>query len=187
MPKAKRKAASVDSMKLLRIFNEECAKLSDEDYGFDRYQLTKIGKIGADLKKVNFDFENCDLEPEAEFGSPILGLRRLYVSGGYLNFIGMSAGGDWEHPVYFIVYLDKDGKTLRAYVPKDGNNWNYKTKEAFGNDEEGDAAFLKAWIKENRPDIYDDEREYEADASILMQNDRQMARDIESRIEVVKN
>lgn len=186
MAKAKRKAANVDSVELLRLFNKECDKLSDSRYGFDRYQLKEIGKIGDDLKKVDFDFENCNMELEGEFGNPILGLRRLYVAGGYLNFIGMSAGGDWEWPVYFIVYLDQDGKTFRAYVPKEGNTWNHKIKQAFGNDEDADAAFLKAWIKENRPDIYDEESQYEADDCPVMENDRKLAQDIASRIEVAK-
>jgi len=54
----------------------------------------------------------------------------------------MNAGGDWEVPVYFIVYLD-DKKKIRFYSPKPGNVFNPKNKEAFGNDEDKDEAFCK--------------------------------------------
>ena len=48
----------------------------------------------------------------------------------------MAAGGDWETPCFFILYLDQS--RLRAYIPEDGNNWNNKTKQAYGNDDEKD-------------------------------------------------
>lgn len=41
------------------------------------------------------------------------------------------AGGDWEYPVYFVLYLDPDNH-IRAYVPKDGNTYCHKCKSAWG-------------------------------------------------------
>ena len=41
------------------------------------------------------------------------------------------AGGDWEIPVYFMVYYD--GKRIRVYVPTVGNTWRQDLKQALGN------------------------------------------------------
>lgn len=95
-------------------------------------------KIEADLKKVKFDTENVETSGEGfsrngdKFGIQVV---------GDLTYLGCQAGGDWEQPVYFVIYWD--GKHLRAYVPVDGNPWNRTTKEAYGNDEEGDAKDAK--------------------------------------------
>lgn len=109
--------------------------------------------LGSDLK-VSFDFENFSADKEQEADS-LMGYQTL-PNG--LTFCGMWAGGDWELPVFFIVYWD--GKRLRGYVPTDGNNWNTATKKAYGNDEEAD--FKNA--KKRWPDIYDmDEEDFSAD------------------------
>lgn len=66
-----------------------------------------------------------------------------------LSFWGCFAGGDWESSVYFIIYFD--GKDLRAYVPKDGNAWNTKTKKAYGNDDENNNINdLENWNKRRK-------------------------------------
>ena len=58
-----------------------------------------------------------------------------------MNYLGMMAGGDWEYPVYFVIYWD--GRNLRAYIPTEGNLWNTKAKIAYGNDEEDGINILK--------------------------------------------
>lgn len=99
-------------------------------------------QIEKDIEKVSFDFENFECTKEnASCYEDLVGFRTL--SNG-LTFLGCVAGGNWETPVFFIVY--SDGKKLRGYVPKSGNLWNYTTKWAFGNDEEEDAkAAAKQW------------------------------------------
>lgn len=91
-------------------------------------------KLGKDVK-VEFDLENIDTGDE-KYGFGPAGLTGLVSLGNGLTFWGMAAGGDWEQPVFWIVYWD--GKKLRAYVPIDGNPWNTKTKKAYGNDDEAD-------------------------------------------------
>lgn len=81
-----------------------------------------LDKLGKDLK-VSFDFENFE----------IVGYKTL-ANG--LTYLECYAGGDWEHPVTFIIYWD--GKKLRGYVPTEGNPWNLTTKQAYGNDEDDD-------------------------------------------------
>jgi hypothetical protein len=96
---------------------------------FDPYEFPET--IVKDLAKVNFDFENWDIEDgfaEYPCGFKILanGMPTLFVN----------AGGDWEHPICFCIYWD--GKKLRAYIPSDGNVYNKKEKCAFGSEEDSD-------------------------------------------------
>lgn len=88
-------------------------------------------KLGKDLK-VKFDFENFDYT-STHYSNSLLGYKVLPNKMWYL---GCSAGGDWESPVFFIIYWD--GNKLRGYIPTKGNTWNRTTKEAYGNDEEAD-------------------------------------------------
>lgn len=105
--------------------------------GIDPYLM---GDVLTKDMKVKFDFENFDTKPgPGGFGPK--NLMGYHTLGNGLTFCGMCAGGDWEHPVFFIIYWD--GKKLRAYIPTDGNPWNLMTKEAYGNDEEADAADAK--------------------------------------------
>lgn len=91
------------------------------DYDYKR--LTP--KIEKDLSKVQFDTEN--ISSKKEKGTKLFGYNTLPNGMVYL---GVWAGGDWETPVYFILYWD--GKELRGYIPKDGNTWNTDTNMAYG-------------------------------------------------------
>jgi hypothetical protein len=94
------------------------------------------GKDGFD---VEFDFENCNLRddptsfPRDLMGKGLMGYQTLENG---LQFLGGCAGGDWQVPVYFIVFWD--GERFRPYVPRDGNVFNKDTNEAFGNEPEKD-------------------------------------------------
>lgn len=103
--------------------------------------------IYKDLRKVGFDLENfesyIDKHYETEFPpfdiAPKVTGYNIYSNG--LTAWGMHAGGDWENPVFFIIYFD--GRKLRGYVPKDGNLWNTDTNWAYGNEEDEDAKNIK--------------------------------------------
>lgn len=183
MPKAKRKAAKVEPKAFLDLLFKKMEELDEID-GFDRYKLQDIDKVGKDISKVHFDFENCEFGPFPSMDDSTNGVRTMYVQGGYLSFLGVTAGGDWEFPVYFIIYLDQDGKTFRAYIPKEGNVWNHKTKQALGNDEDKDAEFLKAYCKKNKID-FDEDHQFFSDDGDIMLNEARMRNDIYNRIEVV--
>ena len=142
------KPISVDELKV-KIYN---AIIKHEDYDKNEYPASSwddfvendfpyyILRILTELTptivkdiKVKFDTENID-DPIVRYeNDPPLGFQTM--SNG-LTFLGMSAGGDWENPVFFIIYWD--GSKLRAYVPTDGNTYNTDTKEAYGNDEDAD-------------------------------------------------
>jgi hypothetical protein len=128
-------------------------------------------RVAQDLSKVSFDLENVCVSREEAFRGfdNLVGLHTL-PSG--LAYLGLGAGGDWEIPIFFIIYWD--GKELRGYIPKDGNPWNTDTKAAYGNDADADVANAKKLygIVMKEPDDVPDVDE----AKILA--------DIESRIKV---
>jgi len=114
-------------MKKMRKIDEETE--FDFEEGFDIYDLIDaFPKIEKDIFKIDFDMENYDIEKE-----DLIGFNTIEE----FSFLGVSAGGDWEMPVFFLLYVDHKN-TLRGYVPTEGNVFNKKTKAAFGNDEEED-------------------------------------------------
>ena len=50
-----------------------------------------------------------------------------------LTYYALKMGGDWELPVFMIIYYD--GKKLRAYIPSYGNLVNLDCKCAFGSED----------------------------------------------------
>ena len=103
-------------------------------------------QIIADIECVRFCAENIDCFKCYPFhcGEPLLGFHTL--SNG-LTFLGVMAGGDWEQPIFFIIYYDDE---LRAYVPEDGNVWNTDTNEAYGNDNKKDAEDVENYFMEGQ-------------------------------------
>lgn len=99
---------------------------------FDRYDYRQLTRqIEKDLN-VDFDCENLDDSPYGiESKDKFLGYHTLENG---LTFLGISAGGDWQCAVYWIIYYD--GFKLRAYVPKCDWNYNLKTKEAHDGEED---------------------------------------------------
>lgn len=123
-----------------------------------------LDKLGRDIK-VKFDLENVTDWPSYTFGpEELIG---VHTTPNGLTYYGICAGGDWEMPVFFIVYWD--GKKLRGYVPTEGNPWNTTTKQAYGNDDAADAKDVhKRW-----PGKYDKKialtiDEFAHDASLIL-------------------
>jgi hypothetical protein len=179
----KRLAAKISSDKLFEFYKNKIEKKYNGAKYLSFNDILNIDKIHEDISKVDFDFENLFYRSEDNFrGENIVGPQFL----DNFSFIGCNAGGDWEHPVYFIIYLDKDGKTLRGYVPKDGNSYNYNTKAALGNDEDEDLEFLKKFFKNKDKTITDEELNYvRYDDGDCMFDFELILKDIKNRIEVV--
>lgn len=164
----------------------------DDTYSFIYYL---VEKLKSDLK-VKFDTENSSWG--MDFGpTSIEGYQRL--SNG-LEYFGISAGGDWECPVFFIVYTD--GKKLRAYIPTYGNTFNADLNTAFGSETESDKFdACVAKYRKKYPNLYDpdDEEEFLNKCFLLKFNHYvpddwleeidfdtdKIIEDIESRIEVI--
>jgi hypothetical protein len=109
----------------------EFAKSDVEE--FDRYNFPNIVREGD--VKISFDLENVDAEYDTDR------LTGYHTLDNGLSFLGLSCGGDWEYPVFWIIYWD--GKELRGYVPTEGNYFNRITKEAYGNGDDKDLEDLR--------------------------------------------
>ena len=92
-------------------------------------------KVIKDIAKVTFDGENEYIIPR-NFQVDTHGIIGINTLPNGMVFNGVMAGGDWEQPIFYIVYWD--GKSLRGYIPTDGNPYNRSTKMAYGNDGEAD-------------------------------------------------
>lgn len=113
--------------------------ISQQDRMISRAMFWAYGrlssKIDKDLDKIKFDRENFEAHNDDHthglgYGD-LCGINQL-PNG--LTFIGCAAGGDWEYPVFFIIYWD--GKQYRAYIPEDGNIFNKTSRAAYGNGQE---------------------------------------------------
>lgn len=124
--------------KIVAVTGQTIEELIDD--ALESHELCNHPSIADDLKKVQFDLENFSCQEAYGFNpdalAKLIGLQYHFP----LTFLGCNAGGDWECPIFFIIYWD--GKKLRAYIPADGNSWSKKTKSAFGNhdDEPADDA-----------------------------------------------
>lgn len=98
--------------------------------------------------KYSVDGENLLLSNRRNpSDSDLMGFRRLPNN---IPVFGFKAGGDWETPVFMIIYFD--GKNLRSYTPARGNCVNCDCKCAFGSESEAeyDEAKLRSKYKKKR-------------------------------------
>lgn len=71
------------------------------------------------LNPICFDYENCDA---IEY---------------YKESVLFCAGGDWEYPVYFFIYINPKNGNLETFFPTGkGNSYNPLTATAFGSEDE---------------------------------------------------
>lgn len=122
--KAKKGASKEDFLSALDDLTEKA----------DAEDLTSIADtLSEDLDKsgIEFDTENCSGDPEEQYDMPGFKFGQdMLFEGTPVMWFG--AGGDWEAPIAFCLYLGEDGK-IHAYVPRQGNCYNKETNAAFGN------------------------------------------------------
>lgn len=99
-----------------------------------------------DISSVNFDTENMEQFGTEYSYNHLPGLENLdgyemLGKEGEFAFpvLWVAAGGDWELPLVFILFIGEDGK-LHGYVPEDGNAYNHEKKAAYGNND-GDPVY----------------------------------------------
>lgn len=125
---------------------------------YDILYCKRSQKICNDLKKIEFDCENVTDPDDEDGGFNMPGFQHGYdMLPNSVAVCWCGAGGDWEDPLALCIYVGDDG-SLRAYIPKGGNAYNFKTKAAIGNwceddDNEDDAS--------ENDDSIDDEDEYD--------------------------
>ena len=108
----------------------------DEEHPlWDLFGGSASATIYKDLSKIEVDTENVDYIGEYEMpGTESLEPFEMITdgSGNAFPVAWCACGGDWENPLVFVLYIGQKGE-LRAYIPKDGNVYNKKTKAAYGN------------------------------------------------------
>ncbi|MGH7175392.1 MAG: hypothetical protein ACREGR_03485 [Minisyncoccia bacterium] len=132
-------------------FRLRCEEAFNEDNRHSDLKYMAVHKILDALAKdikVSFDTENWEMKEQTWGAKNLLGFQTL---DNGMTYLGVQAGGDWEAPVFFCVYWD--GKKLRGYVPTEGNPYNTKTMQAFGNDEEADYEDCKKRWPEEMKDV----------------------------------
>lgn len=151
----KREGVFVSEKEIIDLIIKTGNKYIDEDT-IDSiiYQINNIDYLKIDLD-ISFDTENLQFNQEELFGSSIEGdpLLGYQILDNGFSFLGVQAGGDWEYPIFFILY--SDGKKLRAYTPLYGNPLNLDFKTAFGSENEvEDNALLKKNLEEYKSKGY---------------------------------
>ena len=124
---------SVDALRhkinsLLKEKGVDSDLFTDDIYGGVEELRTLTKSVKQDLKAVIFNTEN--ISAGDVFSAPVSGYE---VTKQKVPYLAVTAGGDSETPLVFIIYWD--GQRLRGYVPKNGNPWNTMTKRAYGNSE----------------------------------------------------
>lgn len=143
--------------------------------------LDKYKDLAIDLAKVQFGWENYSINAITEYPDRS-GIKKFLVYPDSFYAVLCWAGGDWEYPVDFLIYLDPKNK-WRGYIPKKGNSWNYNTKKALGNDDTEDVVFLKQLFKDHC--LIEDEEWFDVHSwGEVMCNQHAFLQDISKRFEV---
>lgn len=148
-----RKSVEITEDELLDIIFDVHQKEEPDDYEnedkeyFDESDvnlsiLKCVSKLEKDLSKIRFDSENFNCCNNDEPESNLIGLHTLENG---LTFLGGMAGGDWEIPVFIIIYWD--GSSLRGYIPMYGNTIDLDFKCAFGSEEDTSISNIEKTLK----------------------------------------
>jgi len=133
-----RKAVNLTKDELAIKLSEYLSKLDEDDeddtLDFDVYQLRKdFSMLDKDLKKINFDMENHEINYYDFLGDASKCLVNFQTLENGFTFLGVVAWGDWETPLFFIIY--HDGSTFRGYIPEDGNLYDKLFETAYGSED----------------------------------------------------
>ena len=127
------------------LYDELCRKQGEEFCSPFEIIPEKDFKIRFNDENLELPWMNCEWSKAGFFE----------VNGTTIALC--CAGGDWETPVYFAIYIEKGGKRLRAYIPTIGNQFDFYCKTAFGSQDNVDCESL--WPEdflEEECDIYDE-------------------------------
>lgn len=110
--------------------------INDANELFSLEAFMESSAVKKDLSKILFDTENNSASSEYS-PDPVEGnLMGFQTLDNGLHFIGFSSGGDWEWPIFVIIYWD--GKSFRGFIPLSGNSINTIFNCAFGSEMDSD-------------------------------------------------
>lgn len=117
-------------------WDEEMKELEEDFAKDDFHKVIYLDCLKKDLEKLDdfFGAENSFTEPNDGWLQDVPSGFITLENG--LTCLICHAGNDYQQPIAFVVY--PDGNKLRAYIPKKGNPWNWKTKELFSGNEDDD-------------------------------------------------
>jgi len=147
-------------------------------------------RLQADLDWLEFDSENTDYDG-TDWATPLRGLLGFQCIDA-LNFFGICSGGDWEVPVYYILY--HDGVHVRGYIPHEGNPYNDDVNRAYGNVENiGEFDDNGKWIAQPDADVLNARKRFPAgmhNQNVTEGNDlswERLVNPADIRADIVKN
>jgi hypothetical protein len=116
--------------------NEIMESYKDDEYDYHKQTIVKVlfhqdKALQKDLG-IQVDFENLEVEEDLMDGIQGESLVGFHTLNNNFTFLGIEAGGDWECPVFIILYYD--GNRIKAYVPSYGNCFNLDFKSALGSE-----------------------------------------------------
>jgi len=157
---------------------EDIINLLKKEFGDDYLDYSPLDALPESDLKITFDSEN--------FGTPWSKYESSRRDTGWYEINGTTvalcwAGGDWERPVWFAVYVEHGGKRLRAYIPTVGNCFDIYCKTALGSQGNWGPDPEKVWPQDflDNDDRIRDWEEYLADHVDI----DDMLKDIAARIE----
>lgn len=97
---------------------------------YGAYEFVELLRENRDeLGRVVFDTENW------AFSDGFVGIETGFKSIDGTTILLGSAGGDWEYPIGFCLYVGVDCK-VHGYVPEHGNTYNPRWLTAYGSEGE---------------------------------------------------
>lgn len=99
--------------------------------------------IEIDHENITMEWDEWDIKFSGD-AEPAQYLGIHTING--LTFCGVLTGGDWEHPIFLILYWHNGN--IHVYIPKRGNLVNMDAKTAFGSENEEFEAW--AWLSGER-------------------------------------
>ncbi len=178
-------AMSLDSQTVWQRFLEKVRdkekELEVEEGYLPPEDWSQIDKIGEGIGDI-FSTENGEFDRAGGLAFPfgtLIGARMF----GPLAGIGCYGNGDWEFPVFFIIYIGTDDQ-FHSYVPKNGNTFNHNSIQAFGNSDD-DFSYLTSWAIVNGSSAELDENILFENVKLIF-NEKEILLDIAENVHVIK-
>lgn len=118
-------------MPVIKIVKPKSSTIEELKNRFEYFNFTDEILKSPELTHVYFDKENITYDEDEEFDMP--GFKPGYdIIDENKDIVvrWFGAGGDWQLPVAFLIYIGEDDK-LHGYIPKDGNCYDKENNCAY--------------------------------------------------------
>ncbi len=108
------------------------------DYLYDYDDIVDQIYVKLDVDTLSFYINPGEYDHDN--GGSLLGFKRLNNMG----FCGLLVGGDYEIPIFLILFFDEEGR-LKVYIPEKGNLYNKFTMETYEIEDQLDSDMNFKW------------------------------------------